>query len=180
MKNYIKILPILVLLLFSGCSSDAIINPICHEKQKLAIVETVLFHYLENEAALSDKFMVQSLNVYFIEQNVPWWRFGRPSEGMIDRLQKHFERYFLIYTKRAAVSEDVYYGDDLVDSGLKDPVTGKSGDVISVDRISWSGNLNTEVEFRVWSGKLSSVTYQAVLTHSESAWTVEELLVKVE
>ncbi len=179
--GYIKpVILTVFILLITGCTSDAVIFPVCHELQKLEIVDETLNHYLENEADLIDKFKVQSLNLFFIEQNVPWWRFGYPTEKIVKSLQTKFSDHFLIYSASRAQMEDIIYGDTVIDQGPKDPESGLSGDIISVDRIDWFGNREVEVEFRVWSGKLTSVTYRSIVHFVDSNWVVQGLKIKID
>lgn len=180
MSSLTKLLiSVILLIIFNSCSSEAFLFPVRHELRKLEIVEATLINYLENEAKLLQQFNVNSRNVFFIEQKVPWWKLGRPSMALIRELADKFHDQFIVRTIQNALWEDIIYGDTVIDSGPVDPVSGIAGEIITVSKIVWMGNCQAEVYFRVWAGHLTSANYRCILTNQADQWSVINLFIKV-
>ncbi len=180
MSRLIKLLmSVILLVFFNSCSSDAFLFPVRHELRKLEVVEATLINYLENEARLLQQFNVNSRNVFFIEQKVPWWKLGRPSTTLIRELADKFHNQFIVRTIQNALWEDITYGDTVIDNGPVDPVSGIAGEIITVSKIVWMGNCQVEVHFRVWAGHLTSTDYRCILTNQADQWSVIDMFIKV-
>ena len=105
------LMSVILLVFFNSCSSDAFLFPVRHELRKLEVVEATLINYLENEAKLLQRFNVNSQNVFFIEQKIPWWKLGRPSTTLIRELADKFYDQFIVCTIQNVLWEDITYGD---------------------------------------------------------------------
>jgi len=168
---------ITALMLFSGCASDAWLFPIQHEWHKLKIGEAILIHYLNDEAKILNLIDATTQNVFFIEQNVPWWKFGRPSKAMIKDLTSRFNEKFLIRTVRDITWEDIFYGDELIDRGPKDSISGLAGEILSIDEIEWQSNCQVNAWFWVSSGELNTIRYKCDLTLKGGNWQINSMIV---
>jgi len=168
---------ITTLVLLSGCTSDTWLFPIQHELHKLRIGEAILTHYLNDEAKILNLIDATTQNVFFIEQNVPWWKFGRPSRTLIKKLTSRFDEKLLIRTVKDIIWEDIYYGDEIIDRGPKDSISGLAGAILSIDEIEWQSNCQVVAWFRVWSGELNNIRYKCDLTHKDGNWQINSMIV---
>lgn len=159
-------------ILYSGCSGDAFLFPVRHERNKSAIAEAAITAYLEREQKLMENFRIDSRNLFFIEQQVPWWKFGRPSPQLIERLQLRLRQNFIIEPLQSAIWEDILDNDIVIDRGPTDPRTGRAGEILTVTEIRWRDRCRAEVRLRVWSGVLNRTDYTAVAEHWGGSWSV--------
>ncbi len=163
---------------FSGCNSHTFLFPVHHEMQKLAIVELTLDTFLEKEVQIFEQFDVNSRNVFFIEQLVPWWKQGRPSRALLNRLAEKYADHFIIRRVRHVEWEELTNGNKVIDRSPIDPGSGKTGEIISIQKIKWIEKGKAAVHFRVWAGELVSVNYRCILKKSSGQWVVSKMFIK--
>lgn len=72
----------------------------------------------------------------------------------------------------------VEYADRIFDQIPCDPESGAAAEIISIDRLVFLNNHTAELQFKVWSGKLSAITYVALLGRDNLGWDVDKLMVE--
>ncbi|MFH1852246.1 MAG: hypothetical protein ABIA75_07880 [Candidatus Neomarinimicrobiota bacterium] len=160
------------MILFTGCSIDVFLFPVRHERNKSAIAAAAITAYLEREQKLVENFRIGSRNLFFIELKVPWWKFGRPSPQLIERLQLRFRQNFMIEPVQSVIWEDILDNNIVIDRGPTDPRTGRAGEILTITAIRWHDRCRAEVQLRVWSGALNQTNYTAVAVLRNGCWSV--------
>ncbi len=170
------IIPAVFLLV--GCTCEAWLFPVSYFKNQQRIVKTVLDFYLEKEIELKAKFGVYDQSYYFIEQHVPFWHCGYPSQRFIDNLAQASNYHFGIRSVRDIEWREVSYSKQVLDQAPWFADLGKAAELIVIQKFVRENDNQAALLFQVKSGKINGIPYQATVEYATGGWKVTRLSIE--